>query len=129
VELTTKHLDWLKGLIELPQIHETTQSIVGKSRDRRVRARCFHTGTVISLSITTSERKISKLCMVLAANSDSIDDGVYYYKNTFWFMRRYDPAVTFTELDILFKQQIVIATLLDRDDSVENSKPNFTKLA
>ncbi|ACY83710.1 hypothetical protein ETAE_0865 [Edwardsiella piscicida] len=94
--------DWSQG----------QQSLTGTLQDRRLKGRYFASGMCVAITIAWPLAQASQACLLLAASPETLDDALYVEQEQFWLLRRYPPALTEAELDLLLQQQLAMAGLL-----------------
>lgn len=105
-------LRWLAGRIVRPQWSAAATVLTGILSTRSLRARSFPNGTTVALTLERPPQQAAEACLLLAATPEACDDALYIADNHLWLLRRYAPALTETELDLLFKQQQALGALL-----------------
>lgn len=79
--------------------------------DRQCRLRCFPTGLTVAMSLERPLSQAASACLLLAVIPEACDDALYIEQGQLWLLRRYARELTEAELDLLFKQQLVLAAL------------------
>lgn len=64
------------------------------------------------MTLERPPRLAAEACLLLAATPEACDDSIYIADHRLWLLRRYVPALTESELDLLFKQQQALCALL-----------------
>ena len=105
-------LRWLAERVARPQWSVAATVLTGMLGSRALRARGFACGATVAMSLERPPREAAEACLLLAATPDACDDAIYLASGQLWLLRRYIPALTEAELDLLFKQQQALAALL-----------------
>ncbi|MBT2869673.1 hypothetical protein JQK19_20800 [Chromobacterium violaceum] len=107
-------LRWLSLRLASPQWSQGGLVLEGALGERLVRAMRFDDGPTLALRLEASEGDARRICLLLAATEEALDDAVYLAGGRLWLLRRYPPCLTETELELLIKQQQALAQLLER---------------
>ncbi|MEO9384594.1 hypothetical protein [Chromobacterium phragmitis] len=107
-------LRWLSRRLASPQWSQGGLALEGALGERPARARRFDDGPTLALRLETGEDDARRVCLSLAATEEALDDAAYLAGGRLWLLRRYPPCLTETELELLLKQQLALAQLLER---------------
>lgn len=116
VDLTAA-LAWIATQVGRPQWSQANSVITGTLGERQLRARCFPSGLTVALTLDRAPQHAAEACLLLAATPEACDDAIYLESDRLWLLRRYPVSLTEVELDLLFKQQQAMASLLASRDS------------
>ncbi|MBJ7262949.1 MAG: hypothetical protein JHC61_04070 [Burkholderiaceae bacterium] len=105
-------LHWLAGRIAGPQWTVAATVLTGMLGSSPLRARRFSSGVTVAMMLERPPRLAPEACLLLAATPEARDDSIYMTDKHLWLLRRYVPALTESELDLLFKQQQALCALL-----------------
>ncbi|BEV73178.1 hypothetical protein THUN1379_26600 [Paludibacterium sp. THUN1379] len=103
---------WLAEQLQTPDWQARSLILQGQLGEQCLRARQFAHGLAVAISVDRPPSQCRAACLLLAATPEACDDALYLAEGKLWLWRRFAPALTLAEFDLLFKQQQIMVQLL-----------------
>lgn len=100
------------------------KTISGTLLNQDLKVGIFPAGVCVSITTAWPVACIAKLCLLLAATPEICDDAVYVEMDKVWLLRRYPENISQSDLELILKQQIAIASIL-KYPTPKTNRPRF----